>query len=225
MSDAKSNDRFFEKRLHEGWAGRPVNPDRLAVLNRYLAPRMLDVGCGNGQYVFGLQNHCDIHGVDIETYESWSQLPDRFRVGDISCLDFENESFGTVSAFEVLEHLEDPLVAIRELARVASQHVIVTVPNCEITDGMRQSLLIPHHWQDRTHVQSFTMNSLQELFAQAGLRVVKAIHINRIRPERLLMELARLNDPISWFFLRWLRWRTRRDYYLTCLVTGEKAGT
>jgi SAM-dependent methyltransferase len=224
MPDAAPKESLFEKQLVETWARRPVNPDRLAALRRYAAPRMLDVGCGNGQYVFELQDRCEVHGVDIEPYESWQQLPARFQVGDISRLHYDDQAFGTVSAFEVLEHLEAPGVAIRELARVASQFVIVTVPNCEITDGMRRSLLIPHHWQDRTHVQSFTLESLETLFTQAGLRIVESIHINRIRPERLLTEYARLSDPIGWFLLRWLRWRKRRDYYLTCLVVGEKAG-
>jgi SAM-dependent methyltransferase len=223
MSIENTHQLIQDQRLHESWAIRPVNPDRLNALQRFSATRMLDVGCGNGQYIFELRDQFDIHGTDIEPYESWQKAPERFRVSDICQLDYEDGAFGTVSAFEVLEHLEDPIVAVKELIRVTSRNVIVSVPNCDITPGMRNSSLIPYHWTDRTHVQQFTMVTLQELLANAGLKVIDARYINRICPENLLMEYAALSDPLSRLLIRWLRLRKRRDYYLTCLVVAQKA--
>jgi ubiquinone/menaquinone biosynthesis C-methylase UbiE len=45
-----------------------------------------------------------------------------------TALGFADKSFDLVLACEVLEHLEDPLAALRELARVSARHVILSVP-------------------------------------------------------------------------------------------------
>ena len=41
-----------------------------------------------------------------------------FRVGDIYALDFPDDSFDIVHAHQVLQHLSDPVSALRELRRV-----------------------------------------------------------------------------------------------------------
>ena len=43
-------------------------------------------------------------------------------------LDFDGNSFDTVTCLEVLEHLEDPQQALKELVRVSRKRVIITVP-------------------------------------------------------------------------------------------------
>ena len=52
-------------------------------------------------------------------------------VGDIKALPFQNKTFDLICAFEILEHLpyKDSLIAINELARVAKENVIVSVPH------------------------------------------------------------------------------------------------
>ena len=52
-----------------------------------------------------------------------------FTVGDIYNIDFPDDSFDVVYSFEVLEHLHEPDRALRELARVARQHVVLSVPH------------------------------------------------------------------------------------------------
>lgn len=55
-------------------------------------------------------------------------------VGDVTKLPFVDRSFDTVLIAEVLEHIpfEDVPVALRELARVARQTIIVTLPHYSI---------------------------------------------------------------------------------------------
>src|SRR5260370_4593459 len=43
-------------------------------------------------------------------------------------LPFAGRSFDAVTCLEVLEHLDDPAAAVRELARVARRAVLVSVP-------------------------------------------------------------------------------------------------
>jgi ubiquinone/menaquinone biosynthesis C-methylase UbiE len=52
-----------------------------------------------------------------------------FQFGDVLDLPFPDRSFDLVVCTEVLEHVEDPAAALRELRRVARRAVLVTVPH------------------------------------------------------------------------------------------------
>src|SRR5262249_59414544 len=48
--------------------------------------------------------------------------------GSVLSLPFAADSFDVVLCLEVLEHLQDPLPAVRELSRVARRGLILSVP-------------------------------------------------------------------------------------------------
>lgn len=52
----------------------------------------------------------------------------RYITGDLYALPFEDDTFDTVLCSEVLEHLDHPGRAFRELRRVARRAVVVSVP-------------------------------------------------------------------------------------------------
>lgn len=102
----------------------------------YLVPelrpglRLLDVGCGPGTITVDLArrlNPGQVVGVDIsaEVVERAAALAydegvanASFRTGDIYALDFADESFDIVHAHQVLQHVANPVNAIREMRRV-----------------------------------------------------------------------------------------------------------
>lgn len=97
---------------------------------------LLDAGCGEGFVVdFLAREYPDlkITGVDISdeaiayAKEHFGERA-RFRKGSVFKLPFSDKSFDAVLCSEVLEHVEDPNLAVAELKRVARQHVIITVP-------------------------------------------------------------------------------------------------
>lgn len=91
---------------------------------------ILEIGIGNKLLSSYLKNS----GLNVKTYDINSALsPDI--TGDITDIPLENNSFDTIVAFEVLEHLEweQSLQAISELARVSSRKVIISVPYYSVT--------------------------------------------------------------------------------------------
>jgi len=100
--------------------------------------RILDAGCGEG-FVSGLlyrglrEENVEITGLELteEAIEKARAMNPEipFVQGDVLKMPFESRSFDIVLCTEVLEHLEDPGAALRELLRVTGVSLIVTVPH------------------------------------------------------------------------------------------------
>lgn len=90
--------------------------------------RVLDVGCGPGTITSALGDLVgadgDVLGIDSSeeiiaaVRETCTRSNVRFAVQDISRLDAHDDSFDISHAHQVLQHLPDPVAALREMARV-----------------------------------------------------------------------------------------------------------
>jgi SAM-dependent methyltransferase len=92
--------------------------------------QLLDVGCGPGTItldlagrvapglVTGIDASADVIGqaTDLATQQGTGNVV--FATGDVYALEFEDESFDVVHAHQVLQHLTDPVAALREMGRV-----------------------------------------------------------------------------------------------------------
>jgi SAM-dependent methyltransferase len=97
--------------------------------------KVLDVGCGPGTITAGLadrvpQGH--VTGIDAAQEiieQARREAGDRrnltFATGDVYALDYPDDSFDVVHAHQVLQHLNDPVRALREMRRVARPGGIV----------------------------------------------------------------------------------------------------
>jgi SAM-dependent methyltransferase len=109
---------------------------RLLAELRPLAPRsVLDAGCGEGHvtaWVADALPASDITGVEGRTdalAAFRARNPGLHAVeGDLRALPFQDAMFQLVLCTEVLEHLSQPREALRELGRVCSGHLFLTVP-------------------------------------------------------------------------------------------------
>jgi len=114
----------FERSLDELW--------------RQAAPHsILDVGCGEGVLTHKWAQHPGVErvvGIDLEDpviQAEWAkrQAPNlEYRVTKAERMPFADGEFDLVSAIEVLEHVPDPEHTLSEMARIASGHLLVSVP-------------------------------------------------------------------------------------------------
>jgi SAM-dependent methyltransferase len=92
--------------------------------------RLLDIGCGPGTITADLAQRVapgQVTGLDLEeamVLRAATVAQERgltnvdFTVGDIHALEFDDATFDVVHAHQVLQHVADPVAALREMRRV-----------------------------------------------------------------------------------------------------------
>ncbi len=203
---------------------RELNADRVKAIEKYAVGSVLDVGCGNGKYVNYYSKQMDIKGCDYIEFSSWSGDRTRFHICDLreGLKDFKDDQFDTLFCFEVLEHIQDFELLLKELRRVAKKRILLTVPNCELSQGMKSSGLIYNHWIDKTHVNFFTKDSLSELLLKCGCSKFQISFINPIDPIPFILESFGFSSSfLKKFLSRILRFFLIRKHKMTLLAIIE----
>jgi len=111
-----------------GDTATPLNlGKRLRLIERHAGPllkrRVLDCGCGAGEYVRALlARGADAFGVEFDAQKieagQAGELAARIRIGDLEALAFPDASFDVALLNEVLEHVPDDAAALAEVRRV-----------------------------------------------------------------------------------------------------------
>jgi ubiquinone/menaquinone biosynthesis C-methylase UbiE len=159
-----------------------------AALQLVLEEPVLDVAGGDGLFLSLLQkiprfSHLtlmDLSPVGVEKARSKGL---EATIADITQpFPFDDDSFGTACALDVLEHLYDPLPTLKEMGRVAKS-VVLVVPNFHYWKGRLQMLLgqVPFQCKpQRGHIHWFNYMIFTDLITQAGLEV-EAVILGGIR--------------------------------------------
>lgn len=191
------------------------------------AKAALDVGCGDGylcsQWV-AWQAATEIYGTDLvakRVLRAQKAVPDgHFSIQSAYALSFSDRQFDVVSVVEVLEHMEKPLEALREVARVSRRHVLITVPYRE--DIETNQCLCPYclkRFHPAGHLHSFDEAALTALCASAGLKV------RRLRIQSYLRVFDRHPVFSRWpaGVVEWLQERARRAQLIQGTFLGVLA--
>jgi 2-polyprenyl-3-methyl-5-hydroxy-6-metoxy-1,4-benzoquinol methylase len=150
--------------------------EALSDLVARAAPRTIhEVGCGEGYWVFHwIQQGIQARGSDFsekiidlarENAMNRGIPPESFQVCSVYELEPERDSADLLVCCEVLEHLEDPDLALATLQRVATGHLILSVPREPIWRvlNMVRGKYLKSFGNTPGHIQHWSSSKFNEL--------------------------------------------------------------
>lgn len=165
------------------WWRRPgdrpiVFATALRKLGRRADGRLLDVGCGQGQFLARAARRFDAYGIDISPARvararQVSGL-DTVSEGAATELPFADAFFDVVCALDVVEHLDDPARFFEEARRVlrADGLLLFSTPNVASL-GHRRKGQNSFMYGDPTHVSLLAPDRWRQLVLATGFSVVR----------------------------------------------------
>jgi len=184
LGHSKSSVRYAPKDVIRGGAY-----DRNSILLDWVGKgkRVLEVGCSTG-YMSRLmvERDCVVTGIEVDAQaaEMAGRHCNEVYVMDLNSDDWvqglRERAFDVVLLGDVLEHLVDPLSALRRMEEVLGSDgsLVVSLPNVVHWATRFKILMGQFDYQplgtlDHTHLRFFTLKTARELIESVGYRIIR----------------------------------------------------
>ncbi len=146
--------------------------------------QVVDIGCGDGAYIaFCSSQGADVTFIDIQESKVLAleaRLKDTARgkikgiVSPCDPIPLPNDYADLVINTEVLEHLRDPAVVLREIVRIGKPDALylLTVPDAR-GENLIKTVAPPIYFEEPNHIQIFTSDDFATLVSNCGLEVIR----------------------------------------------------
>jgi ubiquinone/menaquinone biosynthesis C-methylase UbiE len=168
---------FFEvETKHWWWVARKkivVN-----LLQKYVKNKnnlILDAGCGTGAGMLYLQEFGKVYGVDLSqkavNYCKKRGIT-RVKLGDVSNLPYKDNFFDIICLMDVIEHVSNDKLVIREMHRVLKKGglLLMTLPALPF--------IYSKHDKAQGHFKRYSKNDLAKIFKGSGFKEKKMSYFN-----------------------------------------------
>jgi SAM-dependent methyltransferase len=189
----------------------------------YARGRLLDVGSGNQPYERWLGGVTEYVGIDINHQTSCPVVS-----GLAYALPFAANSFDTVFSTQTLEHVEDPHLAVAEMARVLRPggYLILTAPQTwrlheKPYDFYRYTRFGLQHLLERSGLHVVRIKAQGGVWATIGQTINNAIH-RRLGPHLPIYAIYLIYLASNIVFSQLDRLWVDTDETLNYLVIGSK---
>ena len=179
MEKSYYKDFFILERTH--WLFKARRKIILYFIKKHaqIGSKLFDFGCGSGYLVGELQRlGYDAYGVDFEKEAIDYGLNEGVRNLKLATgekIDYPDATFDTVTAFDVIEHIENEKPVIAELVRILKPggKIIITVPAYQWLWGVQDKI--------SRHFRRYTAGPLTKVFKEfSELKVIKRTYFNTL---------------------------------------------
>jgi SAM-dependent methyltransferase len=135
--------------------------------------QVVDIGCGTGGFlnIVEYENESIVtHGVDVVTPPEFSSSA-TFVQASAENLPFSSNKFDLVTSSHVLEHLNNPYLAVAEMVRICRPggYVYIETPSARST----VSLIGGTFWDDPTHIRPYPPVALEWIVSGMSVEILK----------------------------------------------------
>jgi 2-polyprenyl-3-methyl-5-hydroxy-6-metoxy-1,4-benzoquinol methylase len=145
--------------------------------------RLLDVGCNTGYFLNAARLDFDAHGIEPSQWAvryAVEHLKLNVRQGSLEDAGLDEGSFDVVTLIDVLEHMTDPLGAVRRVASLLKPKGLAYFVTPDIK-SLTSRLLRGRWWGLRpAHIHYYSHKTLAALLDKAGFDVLLAKSYGRI---------------------------------------------
>jgi ubiquinone/menaquinone biosynthesis C-methylase UbiE len=155
---------------------RRLLKDLLLSLKIHRNSLVIDVGCGVGSNLTLLKSMgFEMIGIDSEIYSlSFAKkIPEVSLInGDLLRLPIKSNSIGLIIATDILEHLNEDTIGIKEIHRVLAHRgmVVLTVPAFKFLWGTQDMVGM--------HKRRYSKNEILGKIEQVGFKILKSSYFN-----------------------------------------------
>lgn len=181
---------WYHQSIKENIFQRFWHNKRFSEVKKLIEPTkgsVLDIGCADGVFtnvILKTSKADQIIGIDVlKSSIKWAKnhwkraKKMKFKIGDAHKLYFKPNTFSAVFALEVLEHVHNPEIILKEIYRVLKKrgYIILLVPTDNLLFRFIWFLWTKHRgsiWDD-CHIQSYKASSLNKLVEKADFKIEK----------------------------------------------------
>jgi SAM-dependent methyltransferase len=186
---------------------------KLRLLERWVRPpgRLLDIGCATGYFMeLAEARGWTVCGLEASAYAASGAARRGRRVArGVTPAAFASGAFHAVTMWDVLEHLPDPVDALREVARALAPGGVLGLSTGRVDSllarlrGRRSRIYNPPQ-----HLVFFSRATLERALRETGFRVLGIGTDHKIVSLRYVLHLQASLAPTSWW-LPAARWALR----------------
>jgi 2-polyprenyl-3-methyl-5-hydroxy-6-metoxy-1,4-benzoquinol methylase len=159
----------------------------LKKLSRHKAlegSKVLDIGCGSGKLVKYLRTKgVEAYGIEPSTalFDEFLKNEPFFFKGAVADFIIKNPGarFDLIIAADVIEHVEQPVMLMRDIAGLLSPGGIVFISTPDVNSVFARVAGKRWHYYNRYHLSLFSKQSLGRLAQAYGLMKIEAGHVTR----------------------------------------------
>lgn len=169
--DGKVRNRFEEREQYLGDVKQELD-----YINNLSGGKFLDVGCGLGFFLSGVEDKFDKYGVEVSQYSyEYASKYGKIHTGTLESANFADETFDAILMYHVIEHVEKPEEIIQEIFRILKKggKLIIATPDfdCACARRFGENFRLLH---DKTHISLFSSDSMHRFLRDFGFVIEKA---------------------------------------------------